>query len=249
MDIVLLHFVEPEMMAVIRQGKRPTVIVNHEKVADYYGLPSIDLAQEVTERIEAKEFTWEKDFKGLHPAPFGHELYAKSIARLFDAAWKQPLAADAQIRPYELPKPLDPKSYFRGRLVDIKQATLVSGWKIEDNWRPTEKIGTRAGFVNVPMLVAEEAGATLKLKFKGTAVGIFIASGPDAGTVEHSIDGGAMKKRDLYTQWSSQLHLPWAQVLSGDLADGEHELELRVSESANEKSKGHAVRIVYFLAN
>jgi hypothetical protein len=38
-------------------------------------------------------------------------------------------------------------------------------------------------------------------------------------------------------------------VLAADLADGAHELMLRISEKKNTESKGHAARIVNFLAN
>ncbi|MFA7005767.1 MAG: alpha/beta fold hydrolase [Verrucomicrobiia bacterium] len=250
LDIVQLHFVDPDKMRAINAGKTPAVITNHEKVAKHYNVPSIDLAHEVTERIHAKEFTWEKDFKGLHPSPFGHTLYAKSIARLFDAAWKEPLAADAKLQPYTLPaKPLDEKSYFRGRLVDIKEARVASGWKIDPSWKPTAKVGTRKGFVNVPMLVAEEPGAALTLKFMGTAVGVFVAAGPDAGIVEFCIDGKPWRSLDLFTHWSGGLHIPWAYVLDAELAPGPHELTLRMSDKKNAESKGHAARIVNFLVN
>ncbi len=67
-DIVLLHFVDPGKMKQINAGQTPAVIANHEKVANYYQAPSIDLARKVTERIRAGEFTWEKDFRDLHPA-------------------------------------------------------------------------------------------------------------------------------------------------------------------------------------
>ncbi|MCX6909568.1 MAG: GDSL-type esterase/lipase family protein [Verrucomicrobia bacterium] len=250
LDIVQLHFVDPDKMKVINAGKTPVVIANHEKVAKHYNVPSIDLAREVTERIHAKEFTWEKDFKGLHPAPFGHTLYAKSIARLFDAAWKEPLTADAKLQPYPLPaKLLDEKSYFRGRLVDIKEARVAAGWKMDPSWKPVAKAGTRKGFVNVPMLVGEEPGAALTLKFTGTAVGVFVAAGPDAGVLEFSMDGGPWRTTDLFTHWSGGLHIPWAYVLDASLADGAHELTLRISDKKNAESKGHAARIVNFLAN
>jgi hypothetical protein len=237
-------------MALINQGKTPAVIANHEKVAALYQVPSIDLAREVTERIRAGEFTWEKDFRDLHPAPFGHALYARSVARLFDAAWQRPLAADALVKPHPLPtEPLDPKNYFRGRLGEIQDAKLVSGWKIEEAWKPSDQAGTRKGFVDVPMLVAQEAGATLKLKFSGTAVGIFVAAGPDAGVVEYSVDGQPTGTQDLFTPWSSGLHIPWTYVLTGDLTDGDHELTLRIASKKNPASTGHACRIVKFLLN
>jgi hypothetical protein len=249
MDIVLLHFVDPDKMAVIRRGSTPAVIESHERVADHYDVPSIDLAREVTERIHAGEFTWEKDFRDLHPTPFGHGVYSRSIRRMFDAAWKDSSPAGATAGPYPLPEPLDAKSYFRGRLVELSAAKIESGWKLDPKWHPADKAGTRAGFVDVPALVAEKPGETLRLNFEGTAVGTFGAAGPDAGTVEFSIDRGPAQTRNLFTLWSAGLHLPWAQVLAADLASGPHEMQLRVAPIADPKSKGHAVRIVHFLAN
>ena len=138
---------------------------------------------------------------------------------------------------------------FHGQLLDVKRATIQNGWTLDPDWEPADKAGTREGFVDVPMLIAQEPAARLNLRFTGTAVGIFVAAGPDAGMVEYRVDGGATNRRDLYTQWSATLHLPWAQVLAADLPPGEHELELRVSSDANAQSRGHAVRIAHFLVN
>jgi lysophospholipase L1-like esterase len=248
-DVVMLHFVDPEKMAMIRQGKRPPVIQSHEKVAVCYNVPSIDLAQEVTERIHKGEFTWEKDFLNLHPSPFGHGIYFRSIQRLLDAAWKAAPAKDAQVEPYPLPAPLDAKSYFSGRLVPPGRGVVEKGWTLVPRWRPNGKVGTREGFVDVPMLVAEEPGAVVRLRFEGTGAGVFVAAGPDAGVVRYEVDGKLRGTRDLFTEWSDRLHLPWAQVLAADLAPGEHEIVIRVAPTANPKSKGHAVRIVHFLVN
>ena len=119
LDIVMLHFVDPEKIADLRAGKTPEVIASHERVAAHYGVPSIDLAREITERIDAAEFTWESDFKNLHPSPFGMSVYARSIERLFDAAWKQPPMIEGAVQAHTLPAAIDEKSYFRGRLVDV----------------------------------------------------------------------------------------------------------------------------------
>ncbi len=244
-DILMLHFADPDKLASIRQGKRPAVIISHEKVAAHYDVPSIDLAQEVTERIAAGEFDWEKDFKDLHPAPFGHTLYARSISRLFDAAWNQSPAAEVQA--YSLPEPLDPNSYFTGRLVSPEVAEWRAGFRIDPDWHPADDAKTRAGFVSVPMLVAETPGASLQFRFEGTGAGLLVVSGPDAGTVEYRIDGWPWRNLDLYTHWSSRVHLPWTQMLTEDLPAGKHLLELRVSEHTNPESKGRALRIVNFL--
>jgi len=99
------------------------------------------------------------------------------------------------------------------------------------------------------MLVAQKPGASLKLAFEGNAVGIFVVAGPDAGTIEYQVDGGNTGRRDLYTKWSRNLHLPWAQVLVAGLPVGKHELALTIASSKNPQSKGNAVRLVSFLVN
>lgn len=246
-DIVLLHFVDPGKMTEIRAGRMPEVIGAHERVAERYQVPSIDLAREVTERIDAGEFTWEKDFKNLHPAPFGMQLYQRSIVRLFDAAWRE--LPEGSARKYPLPEPLDEKSYFRGRLVDPAAAERGDGWRIDADWTPSDPAGTRKRFVHVPMLVSEKAGAECRFRFEGTAGGIFVIAGPDAGMVEFSFDGAPWRRRNLFTEWSPTLHIPWAHVLDGDLALGPHELRMRVSVEKDERSTGTAVRIVNLLAN
>ncbi|HUT24885.1 MAG TPA: SGNH/GDSL hydrolase family protein [Sumerlaeia bacterium] len=249
-DIVMMHFVDPGKMQVINRGQTPKVIQNHEKVAECYHVPSLDLALEVTERIRAGEFTWKDDFRDLHPSPFGQNVYARSIQRLLDAAWRKPLTKNARVRPHSLPRaPIDSKSYVQARLVDVRDAQLGEGWRFEERWKPRDGAGTRPGFVDAPMLVAEAPGATLTLSFEGTAVGVFVAAGPDAGIVEYRIDGGPFRERDLFTKWSSGLHLPWAQVLDADLDPGRHELTLRTANGKNPGSAGHAVRIAHLLVN
>ena len=248
-DVVMLHFVDPAKMADYRAGRVPAVVANHERVAARYGVPSLHLAREVTERIDAGEFTWEDDFRDLHPSPFGQRLYADSIARALDELWSVPLAADARVAPRTLPEPLDAGSYANGVLLPVSNALPGDGFELVERWRPTDGKGTRAGFVDVPMLVATEAGAKLELAFEGRAVGVFVAAGPDAGVLEYRVDGGEWRRVDLFTRWSGGLHLPWAHVLAAELEPGAHRLELRVADEKHARSLGHAVRIAHFLVD
>ncbi|MCC6366096.1 MAG: hypothetical protein IT165_21475 [Bryobacterales bacterium] len=249
LDIVLLHFADPGKLREIRAGRTPLVIRTHERVAEHYGLPSLDLAREVSERIDAGEFTWERDFLNLHPSPFGQTVYFRSIQRLLEAAWKDPAMPSSALRPYPLPPPLDEKSYFRGRLVPVNEANPGAGWSFIENWKSADGVATRPGFVDVPALISHQPGAECRFSFDGTAVGIFVAAGPDAGIVEYSIDNQPFQPQDLLTQWSPKLHIPWAYVLSADLPPSRHELRLRVSTRKNPQSTGHAIRIIHLLVN
>jgi lysophospholipase L1-like esterase len=248
-DIVMMHFVDEEKMALLRQGKTPPEIIAHEKVADHYRVTSIDLAREVTDRIDRGEFDWQR-FGGLHPSAFGHELYADTIARMFEAAWDEPLAEDAKPEAHKLPEePLDPFHYGRGRFVSPERAQVAGGWQIDPSWQASGTAATRREFTGVPMLVAKRPGAELTLQFEGTAVGLLIVAGPDVGVLEYQVDAGPKRTADQFTPWSDRLHIPWALMLETELTRGEHVLKLRTASDKNEKSTGHASRIVKFLVN
>jgi lysophospholipase L1-like esterase/pimeloyl-ACP methyl ester carboxylesterase len=248
MNIVMLHFADQDKMADYNNGKVPEVIQQHEKVAEHYNIPSINLAKEVNDRILNGEFTWRDDFKNLHPSPFGQSLYFTTIKYLFETSWKN--SPKAMAKPTAMPdQPLDPNSYVNGDFETIKHAKSITGWNIIKNWKPNDHSSTRQGFVNVPVLEATHPGATLKLRFAGTAIGMFVTAGPDAGIIEYSIDGSQFKAVDQFTQWSRQLHLPWIIMLEDELQRGKHTLLLRIAESKNQASKGTSCRIHQFVVN
>ena len=248
-DIIMMHFVDPGKMESYNKGEIPTVIQNHEIIADHYKIPSINLALEVTERINRGEFTWEKDFVNLHPAPFGHRLYASTINRLFDAAWSKTVSKTAHVKSYPLPKKYDAFSYESGYLLDIAKVTHKKGFYLDQNWQ--NRIGgkTRPGFVDVPMLIGEKPGDSFSVEFSGSAVGLFVAAGPDAGIIEFSIDDKTWEKLDLFTQWSHHLHIPWLYMLATELTYKPHILQVRLSAEKNSKSVGTTCRIVHIAVN
>jgi len=248
-DVVLMHFVDPSKMESYRAGNVPKVIQNHEAVADHYHIPSINLAKEVTARIDAGEFTWEDDFKNLHPSPFGQGIYARSMIAFLDKAWTGYVAEDDKMTMYTQPDPFDVDNYGGGRLVLAKEAKLGKGWVLQDNWKPEDGKGGRSNFIKVPMLVIEQPSGSLKFKFSGRAVGIAVAAGPDAGIIEYSIDDGEWQQLDLFTNWSTHLHLPWYYTLAVGLDDKEHTLKIKMSSEKNKQSTGNACRIRYFFVN
>ena len=135
--------------------------MSHEAVANHYYISSINLAEEVAQRIRDGEFDW-KEFGGTHPAWRGHRYYAAAINRLFDLEWGARVAG-AAVRAHEVPeKPIDRYSYDKGAFVDIRSAKQLNGWRVVEDWTPKVKGNTRKGFVNVPMLVTDRAGAVFR---------------------------------------------------------------------------------------
>ncbi|HEX5552667.1 MAG TPA: GDSL-type esterase/lipase family protein [Chitinophagaceae bacterium] len=245
MDIAFFSFADPAKLADYSEGKIPVAVHNHELVAQHYGLPSLNLAREVYDKIKAGEFSWQYDFKSLHPAPYGETLYFESMKALLDSCFEKAGTAYSN----KLPEPMNKFSFDNGQYYPIQKARIKSGWKLIDHWHPEDQTHTREGFVDVPVLEATVPGSELKLSFTGTAIGMAVLAGPYAGIIEYSIDKKPFQKLDLYTQWSSNLYLPWYELFSGTLKNKNHTLRLRLSPDQNPQSKGPACKIVYFLVN
>ncbi|HET6250268.1 MAG TPA: GDSL-type esterase/lipase family protein [Tepidisphaeraceae bacterium] len=252
MDIVMTFFVNEGMLATLQAGKTPLTIEAHEAVAKYYDIPTINLAREVAGEITAGKLTW-KQYGGVHPAPFGNAICASMIDELYSRAWwGEPVAKDAmqKLKPHVMPaKPLDAMNYEHGRFIDPKEAKIVSGFTLGvPDWKNIPG-ATRDRFTSIPMLCATKPGAEATLQFEGTAVGAYVVAGPDAGIVEASIDGGPFADVNLYHRFSQGLHYPRTVLFGHDLKPGPHTLTIRVSKASDDRSKGHAARIMEFVAN
>lgn len=244
-NIVLMAFADEDKNNDFDNGKMPVEVKVHSDLAEYYHLPFINLALEVDKRIANKEFTWATDFKDLHPAPFGQQLYFNTIKTYLEENQKN----NNRKANAGLPKIIDKFAYSKGQYINVNAAENLNTFSINKNWKPSDGLEARPGFVNIPVLESSTRNSGFDLVFKGNAVGIAILSGPDAGMLHYRIDGGEEKTIDLYTQWSASLHLPWYLLLGDQLSGGEHKLSVRTSEYHHPKSTGYTCRIAYFLVN
>jgi sialidase-1 len=240
-DIVQMHFAAPELLAAWAEGKMPQATVQHEKVAAHYGCVSLDIAQEVADRIQAKEFTWQSGFgANVHPPAFGQKLYLAAMTRMLDAAFAQ----TANAKPHPMPeKMVDPASYANGRFGKLEDLKLGKGFELVPSWKPA-KGGTRPGFVNVPAAVASAPGSELGCDFEGTAFGFFLAAGYDTCVLEYSVDNGPFKEYDTYTKWSGGLHLPWPIILADGLAPGKHTINVRTTGKVPNRTALHIIQVL-----
>ena len=109
----------------------PLTIASHEEVARHYGISSVNLAEEVADRIRAGTLTWER-YGGVHPGRPGNELCAALIDDLLTRAWKEPLPADATAEKHRLPDaPLDANHYGPADSSTRKRPRSARG----GNWR------------------------------------------------------------------------------------------------------------------
>jgi len=249
MDIVFVYFADPSKNASYASNLIPDVIINHDSVARVYNIPAINLAKEVSDRIKLGEFDWNADFVSIHPSPFGQGIYYRSIRCFLDSIWKNSVLSNDQLISRNLSEKIDQYCYDTGYLVDITKAESSPNWTINSNWSPTDGIATRADYTNVPMLIGQTPDSILTFKFNGRAVGISTASGPNAGVVLSSIDGGPWQSTDLFTTSSKSVYLPWYYTLYSTLSQGNHTLRLKMSANHNVKSIGNVALIRYFFVS
>lgn len=249
-DMVITYFVNPPMLEKLGQGETPTSIEAHESVARHYGVSSVNLAREVAARIAGGKMTWH-EYGGTHPAEAGNALAAAMVQDLLETGWHQAsqYGDDWESVSIRMPKKLDEMSYDRGRFKALQSAECDESWSIgKPDW---SKIAgrLRARFDDAELLFCSQQGAGLRLKFSGTAVGLYVLAGPDAGKVEFRIDGERGGEVDLYHRFSEGLHYPRTVMLEDELSRGSHELELRIAPREAGEKGGTGVRILAFAVN
>lgn len=262
-DVVVTHFVNPPMLSLLDNGKTPVSLGVHESVASHYGVSTIDVAQEVSDRIAAGSFSWER-YGGTHPGKEGNALAAELIEEWLTAAWSPwPANVDQAVVVRDenaqgdsdpnlvnrVPKLLDRQSYVRGRWIDVDQTQHTGKWQLEvPNWSGIDG-SLRERFAGIPLLCSTRVGDELILEFEGTGVGAYVLAGPDAGRVGYTIDDGTQRTLDLYHRFSRGLHYPRTVMFDADLGAGQHTLKIQILDRSSSTSGGTAVRIVAFAVN
>lgn len=217
-DIVVTYFVNEGMLETFRKGEEPLSSRSHEEVLVRYGIPGVALNREVAQRIAKGALTW-KQFGGVHPGPDGNQLAANMIDVLLD----RPAGPKKE---HALPEPLDPQSYDEARFTS--DVELGAGWTLEKpDWKSL-KGECRGRFKDLQLYCSTTPGAELTLAFDGRAAGAYLLAGPDAGTLEVAVDGGAPRTVALKHAFSAGLHYPRTVMLAEDLPKGPHVLRVKL---------------------
>lgn len=243
-DVVVTFFANEPLMDVYRKGEVPVSIQAHSLVAERYELSTVNMAREIQQRIDSRVLTW-AEYGGVHPAPRGNQICADLIASLLDAAWKTPVSA---VKPHALPEPIDRFSYANGSFRGFEGLNPGDFTCSVPDWKSIPG-GFRDRFAGRKLLCASTPGASCTFEFSGSALGLYVLAGPDAGEVEYSVDGQPFRMAQLYHAYSSGLHYPRTVVLADELSSGEHTATIRVSANKSPQSKGTAIRILEICQN
>ncbi len=230
-DILFLHPADPRLVSDYRAGRVPEAVRWHEAVAEHYGIPSVNLAQAAA----LKPADAADDPKAR--AGLLHEHVGALLARC--------AASPAQDQPVKLPnpkQPLTPLPWEEPTLVNYERGELdPAGWL---GWQlsPVDQI--------FHVATCSTPGPVMALTFNGDAVGVYGVTGPDAGDLEFSLDGGAWQALKVFDPESKDgKHHLYHRMLGEGLKKGTHALRVRVAEAVPQGSAGRQARIGWFTVN
>ena len=234
-DLVFLYGLRKDDLDTYKAGQLPPVIQWHEKVAEHYGVPSVNMGQFVAQKILAGELTLDAFSQdGIHPTRRGHVLYAEAVKPLI-AHCKAAFQPEQKPPQRVLPPALSPTPMVKAQCVPYEFAKLTGEWRLGQP-SPAEP------FRHV--LVSDKPGSTLTIQFKGDCFGIFDLIGPDTGDLEFSIDGGEWQTCPRFDAGCLKgVRSSSRRLASGLAPDRSHEVALRVAARQPEGSQGRFVRI------
>jgi lysophospholipase L1-like esterase len=245
-DICFVYTLTGGMVAELQGGRFPRAASAMEAVADHYRIPSLHFGVEVVKRIGEQTLVFkaakdpsaeEKAAIGsrlvftnddVHPLDAGHVLYAEVAARHL------PALLTAAPTAHVLPAPLLADNHEHASLLPLERVMPGAGWVKLD---PASD-GRAKDFANrMPSLYrAEQPGARLTFRFRGTAVGVYDLLGPDCGQVVVTIDGGAPRTIPRIDGYCTYHRIAFLRLASG-LAAGEHTVDIRLDAAAPDKAK------------
>jgi hypothetical protein len=249
-DICFVYTLTEAAVAPMLEGKFPRSASAMEKIADHYGIPSIQMGMEVAKLAKEGKLIWkapppktdeEKAALGdkfvfapdsVHPHPeTGHELYLQAIVRSL-----APInAASTTPAPHVLKEPFIVTNYENAQLVPITKdtVTLSSGFTLLDPH--SDAFGKRWAERMTTLHRATKPGETLSFKFKGTRAAIYDLVGPDCGQAIVTLDDQPPKivpRFDAYCTY----HRLATLVIGTDLPDTVHTVKIEVHPEQPDKA-------------
>ena len=239
-DICFVYTVTEALSSSMLEGKLQRSASAMEKVADFYGIPSITLGMEVAKLAKAGKLLWRAPLPktdadkvalgdkfvfapdSVHPHPStGHVLYAQAIVRSLPAL----AIANNTPTPHVSNLALDPANWERATLVPVSSAKLSDGLVPAD--MKTDAFAK--GWANrLPSMVKlTKAGQSIEFKFKGTHCAVYDVVGPAGGVVAVTLDGQAQKpvqRIDAYCTYPRLANF----IVGTDLPEGVHSVRLEL---------------------
>lgn len=240
-DICFVYTTIEGFLTAEQRGRLPASAQAMEKVADRYGIPSINFGLEVYDRVakgqmlitaKEKEVDGKEVFSpdGVHPyAETGHQVYAAVLKRSFEVLVNHKKKANNSKRTRN--EPLGANPYSQPRLVDVDKVSLKEGWDIL-NVRDDASFSKFRNFLD--KVGKAEPGESLSIHFKGTAVGAYDFMGPGTGRIVVTVDGVVRDTVSRFDAYCTYMRMNY--FIIDNLEDKEHRVDIAVLRGSFDKA-------------
>jgi len=245
-DIVFLYTIAKNHLEDYKAGRLPLTIQYQEKVAERYGIPSINMGKFVAQKVLAGELTFEEfAADGVHPTDRGYALYFDSLKPFLEKGRTEWLNSSMKRHELKGVEKLSKAPIENGIVVPYEWASHAdAGWKFGQEALPSPNK------LILHIATCDDPASVLSLDFKGSQVGVYNFIGADSGDIEYSVDGGdwqLLKDFDGYCKKRMRLH---ARPLAMNLDPAkEHNVKIRPAAKIPEGSTGRMVRLAGFLVD
>ncbi|GEP98192.1 SGNH/GDSL hydrolase family protein [Chitinophaga cymbidii] len=235
-DICFLYTINEPMVAGFQKGVLPASMRYMQVIADYYGLPSINLGWDVLRLVEAGKLAFRGEQQGriaftrdgTHPTDEGHQCYTATIKTALTQL-KQSNRAQAD----RLPSARYPGNLQYAKVISPADKAV----KLTGHWKPLKEMPALKGFLTAypDAVYTGDPNDSLTIHFKGSYFGIGDILGPTVcARVIISVDGKIMTQNrfDRHCSWNRRNYF-----FIDELPDTEHTLTVKIDPEKIDKLK------------
>ncbi len=234
-DICFVYTIAQGMLKGLQAGKQNGFGTIMERVANHYGIPTIDLGVEIAKQEADGRLIFRSAAPvpgktvfardACHPGDAGHGIYRDVIARSI-----LEMAGKAGAVDHTLPEQLHERCWSTAALLPIREAELSAGWTPVDD--DSDEVYNDSAARTKAMLrgavSTDKVGETITVRWNGTCLGFSDIPHGGLMTVEVTVDGKTTKtyvrkQREMVRKYSRFFYLP-------ELEPGDHTAILTVKE-------------------
>jgi hypothetical protein len=247
-DLCFVYTIAGNMLDTLKQEELPRSYTAMEKVAEYYGIPSINMGLAVAHLEKAGQLIFkgpqpktdaEKAAQGdkilfsadaVHPYPdTGHQVYLESIVR-----GMAQIKTTGQSGPHKLGAPFVADNWEQAKLIPLSHAKLSAGWT---KLNPASNSLARSFGKRLPeMWKANQPGETIQFKFRGTSAAIYDLVGPDCGQIIVTLDDQEPSIRPRFDAYCTYHRLA-SLAIGANLTNQVHAVKLEIHADQPDKGK------------
>jgi lysophospholipase L1-like esterase len=239
-DICFLYTVSEPMLKDLQQGKDIRSVRYTEQIAQYYGLPSINLSFDVISQLQknALVFRGQKGndygtqtvftYDGVHPTVDGHKIYTATIINAFTDMQKSGAQAQSAER---LPAPLTPGCYEQTAQYSPAMFKKTKGWKSGKDNPDLKSFAT--AFPD--LIYSGDPQDSIVVRFKGSVIGVQDIIGPSSGAALISVDGKPPIRKTRFDKYGGNYRRHY--FLLDSLGEGTHTVVFKPDPAPIDKFK------------